>query len=37
MIRIREIYLKDEKFQRIIYVKQVDNRKISIDFRKKIN
>ena len=35
MIRIHETYSKDEKFQRIINVKQVDDRKISIDFRKK--
>ena len=35
MIKIRETYLKNKKFQRIINVKQVDDRKISIDFRKK--
>ena len=34
MIRIRETYLKDEKLQRIINIKQIDNRKISTDFRK---
>ena len=35
MIKIHETYLKNKKFQRIINVKQVNNRKISIDFRKK--
>ena len=35
MIRIRETYSEDEKFQQIINVKQVDDRKISVDFRKK--
>ena len=35
MIKIRETYLKNEKFQRIINIKQIDDRKISINFRKK--
>ena len=35
MIRIHETYSKNEKFQRIINVKQADDRKISIDLRKK--
>ena len=35
MIKIRETYSENEKFQRIINVKQADDRKISIDFRKK--
>ena len=34
MSRIREIYLKNERFQRIINVKKIKKRKISIDFRK---
>ena len=35
IIKIRETYLKNEKFQRIINVKQIDNCKLSIDLRKK--
>ena len=35
IIKICKIYLKNEKFQRIINIKQVDDRKISIDFKKK--
>ena len=34
MNRIRETYLKNERFQRIINVKKIKKRKISIDFRK---
>ena len=34
MIKIRKTYSKNEKFQRIINIKQVDDRKISVDFRK---
>ena len=32
--RIRETYLKNERFQRIINVKKIKKRKISTDFRK---
>ena len=35
MIKIHKTYLKNEKFQQIINVKQVDDRKISIDLKKK--
>ena len=35
MIKIRETYSKNEKFQRIINVKQINDCKISVDFRKK--
>ena len=34
MNRIRETYLKNERFQRIINVKKIEERKISIDFKK---
>ena len=34
MNKIREAYLKNERFQRIINVKKIEKRKISIDFRK---
>ena len=34
MIKIRETYSKNKKFQRIINVKQVNDRKISIDLKK---
>ena len=34
MNRIRETYLKNEKLQRIINVKKIKKRKISINFRK---
>ena len=34
MNKIRETYSKNEKFQRIINVKEIKERKISIDFRK---
>ena len=34
MNKIREIYLKNEKLQRIINVKEIKKRKISIDFKK---
>ena len=34
MSKIREIYLKNERLQRIINVKKIKKRKISIDFRK---
>ena len=34
MNRIRETYSKNKKFQRIINVKKIKKRKISIDFRK---
>ena len=34
MNKIREAYLKNEKLQRIINVKKIKKRKISIDFRK---
>ena len=34
MIKIREAYSENEKLQRIINVKQINNRKILIDFRK---
>ena len=34
MNKIREIYLKNKKFQRIINVKKIKKRKVSIDFRK---
>ena len=34
MNRIREIYSKNEKLQRIINVKKIKKRKISTDFRK---
>ena len=37
MIKIREIYLKNKKFHQIVKVKQVDDCKISINFRKKIS
>ena len=32
--KIRKTYLKNERFQRIINVKKIEERKISIDFRK---
>ena len=35
MIKIRETYSENEKFQRIINVKQINDCKISVDFRKK--
>ena len=34
MNKIRETYLKNERLQRIINVKEIEKRKISIDFRK---
>ena len=34
MNKIREIYLKNERFQRIINVKKIKKRKISIIFKK---
>ena len=34
MNRIREAYLKNERLQRIINVKKIEERKISIDFKK---
>ena len=34
MSRIRETYSKNERFQRIINVKKIKKRKISIDFKK---
>ena len=34
MNKIREAYLKNERLQRIINVKKIKKRKISIDFRK---
>ena len=34
MNRIRETYLKNKKLQRIINVKKIEERKISIDFKK---
>ena len=34
MNRIREAYSKNKKFQRIINVKKIEERKISIDFKK---
>ena len=34
MNKIRETYLKNEKLQRIINVKEIEKRKISINFRK---
>ena len=34
MNKIRETYLKNERFQRIINVKKIEKRKISTDFRK---
>ena len=34
MNKIRETYLKNERFQRIINVKKIEKRKISTDFKK---
>ena len=34
MSKIREIHLKNERFQRIINVKKIEECKISIDFKK---